>query len=231
MGLPTPFASMMSAMHRPVYESRLRELVCRIIPHLQPGDRVLDVGCGNGTLGKALLDAPGCPQQVTIEGLERVVRGGEPITVHPYDGIAMPFPDATYDVVIVADVLHHEENPDRLIAECVRVSRRLVIIKDHQIKGCFAQQRVAFMDWAANAPYGVPCLYQYQTPEEWSATLARHDLRVVERMDRMSLYPAGVNAVFGGGLQFMAIAEVATRNGVSADQHRPDSDLQAEAGA
>lgn len=211
MGMPTPFASMMSAMHRPVYESRLRELVRRILPHLQAGDRVLDVGCGNGTLGQTLLDAPGCPQQMTIEGLERVVRGGEPIAVHAYDGVAMPFGEATYDVVILADVLHHEEHPDQLIAECVRVSRRLVVIKDHQIRGAFAQQRVSFMDWAANAPYGVPCLYRYQTPQEWSATLARHDLRVVERMDCMKLYPPIVNTVFGGRLQFMAVARVPER--------------------
>ncbi|MCL4221361.1 MAG: methyltransferase domain-containing protein [Phycisphaerales bacterium] len=208
MGLPTPFASMMSAMHRPVYESRLRELVRRIIPHLQAEDRVLDVGCGNGTLGKALMDSPGCPQGVRVEGLERVVRGREPIPVHAYDGKTMPFHAAAYDVVIVADVLHHEEQPDRLIAECARVSRRLVVIKDHQIKGLLAQQRVSFMDWAANAPYGVPCLYRYLTPQEWSATLARHDLRVVERLDRMNLYPPGVNAVFGGNLQFMAVARV-----------------------
>lgn len=208
MGIPSLMASMMSAMHRPVYESRLRELVRQIVPHLQVGDRVLDVGCGNGTLGKAILDAPGCPQQVTIEGLERVVRGGEPITVHSYDGVSMPFGDAAYDVVIVADVLHHEAHPDRLIAECARVSRRLVIIKDHQIKGLLAQQRVSFMDWAANAPYGVPCLYRYQTPQEWSATLARHDLRVVKRLDRMKLYPPIVNTVFGGALQFMVVAEV-----------------------
>lgn len=227
MGLPTPFASMMSAMHRPVYESRLRELVRRIIPHLLAEDRVLDVGCGNGTLGKALMDAPSCPQGVRVEGLERVVRGGEPIPVHAYDGKVMPFGDAAYDVIIVADVLHHEEQPDRLISECARVSRRLVVFKDHQIKGLFAQLRVSFMDWAANAPYGVPCLYRYHTPQEWSATLARHDLRVVERLDRMNLYPPGVNAVFGGNLQFMAVARVPAAAGMPSERGDGQSEWKA----
>jgi SAM-dependent methyltransferase len=208
MPLPPPLTSIMSAMHRPIYNARLRKLVQTITPHIRAGDKVLDVGCGNGTLGKAILDNQACPAEVQIEGLERVPRGGEPITVHSYDGGTMPFPDNTYDTVIIADVLHHEPEPDALLAECARVAKRLVIIKDHQIRGVFAQQRVAFMDWAANAPYGVPCLFRYNTPNGWTQTLNRHGLDPVERLDAMKLYPPVVNMVFGGKLQFMAIASV-----------------------
>lgn len=208
MPLPPPLTSIMSAMHRPVYNARLRALVRKITPHIRAGDKVLDVGCGNGTLGKAILDNPACPARVEIEGLERVPRGSEPITVHAYAGPTMPFEDNTYDTVIIADVLHHEPEPDTLLAECARVSRRLVIIKDHQIRGVIAQQRVAFMDWAANAPYGVPCLFRYNTPNGWTKTLNRHGLDPVERLDAMKLYPPVVNTIFGGQLQFMAITRV-----------------------
>jgi SAM-dependent methyltransferase len=203
----------MSAMHRPVYESRLRALVASIGPHLKEGDRVLDVGCGVGTLGKALMDAPAAAPGLQVEGLERVVRGGEPIPVHGYDGVRMPFEDRAFDAVIVADVLHHEPEPDRLLAECVRVSRRLVIIKDHQIKGFAAHPRISFMDWAANAPYGVPCLFRYNTPDQWSQTLSKHGLLALDHRDGMNLYPFGVNAIFGRGLQFMVVAQVPNAGG------------------
>ena len=43
--------SLMRAAHAPIYASRLRVLVEAITPNLRPGDRVLDVGCGVGTLG------------------------------------------------------------------------------------------------------------------------------------------------------------------------------------
>lgn len=198
------FSSLMARMHKPIYEHRLRVLVAQIVPRLRAGDRVLDVGCGNGTLGAALLADAGCPAGVVVEGLERVARGGEPIKVHAYDGKVMPLEDKSVDVVIVADVLHHEEEPDRLLRECVRVSRRLVIIKDHRISGGLSKGRVSLMDWAANAPYGVPCLFRYNTLEQWRSEPGKFGATIEHELTSMDLYPGLWNPVFGKGLQYMA---------------------------
>jgi len=200
-----PFSTLMQAMHRPIYLSRLRTLVDRILPHLRAGDRVLDVGCGNGTLGRALMDDSRAPKGLVVEGLERMARGGEPITVHAYPGGRMPFEDGAFDAVIVADVLHHEQDPEALLRECRRVSRRLVIIKDHQLKGLMSKARVSFIDWAANAPYGVPCLYRYNTPGEWAAVPGNLGLEVAEASGSMKVYPPVVNLLFGGSLHYFGV--------------------------
>ncbi len=207
MSGPGPIGAVMRMMHRPVYAARLRALVSAISAHLKEGDRVLDVGCGNGTLGRALMDSPESPRGVVVEGLERFKRGGEPIPVHAYDGAAMPLGDGSYDAVIVADVLHHEQDELRLLRECVRVSRRLVIIKDHVVQGPLARQRISLIDWAANAPYGVKCLFRYHTPEGWSEVTRTLGLRVREEKRSMNLYPPGVNLMFGRGLQYFAVLE------------------------
>jgi SAM-dependent methyltransferase len=203
-----PIAWLMKRLHAPVYASRLAGLVRRIVPHLRRGDRVLDVGCGYGTLGRAILDAKDCPADVDVRGLERVKRGGEAIPVDEYDGRTIPYPDGSFDVVIVADVLHHEQDPHRLIAECKRVSCRLLIIKDHKVEGPLAQQRISLLDWAANAPYGVPCLYRYNTPAQWDQWQKRHALTVEAEMTSLRLYPFPYNLVFTGRLQYMGIFRV-----------------------
>jgi SAM-dependent methyltransferase len=199
---------LMKRMHAPIYEWRLRELVRLITPHLRAGDRVLDVGCGFGALGNALLDHVERPDAVTIRGLERAPRGNELIEMDAYDGGRMPYDDNAFDVVIVADVLHHEEDPDALIAECMRTARRLLIIKDHQRRGVLSQQRISLIDWAANAPYGVRCLYRYNTPRQWRESHERHGLDLDEEHSSMRLYPPVVNLLFGGSLQYMAVLRV-----------------------
>jgi SAM-dependent methyltransferase len=206
-----PMAWLMRRMHAPVYASRLRELVRQIVPHLGADDRVLDVGCGSGALGQAIMQAPDLPAGVRVEGLERVRRGNELIPVTGYDGGAIPFADRSFDVVILADVLHHEREPHRLLAECARVARRLLIVKDHQINGPFARQRISLIDWAANAPFGVPCLYQYNTPAQWPEWFGRHGLAIVAELPSMHLYPAPYNLLFGRRLQYMAILSVSSR--------------------
>jgi len=197
----------MRRLHEPVYRARTAELLRQILPELLPSDRVLDVGCGSGALGNALQNDPAAPNGLHVEGLERVRRGGEAIPVTEYDGITIPLEDRSFDVVMLLDVLHHESDPDRLIRECRRVARRLLVIKDHQRSGPLAWPRIALMDWAANAPYGVPCLYRYNSRKEWAESHRRLRLHPRRELHSMRLYPPFYNVWFGGRLQYFAVLE------------------------
>jgi ubiquinone/menaquinone biosynthesis C-methylase UbiE len=70
-----------------------------------------------------------------------LVRPGTAISVRAYDGVTLPEADASYDVVMMIDVLHHTDDPTLLLREAGRVSKQGILIKDHFRDGLFAEQR------------------------------------------------------------------------------------------
>ena len=169
---------------------------------------MLDVGCGAGELGAALMDSSGCPSGVVVSGLELVSREAQLIPIRHYNGCEIPYSSNTFDVVILADVLHHAQHPHQLIDECARVTRRLLVIKDHKLEGILAKLRVALLDWAANVPYGTSLLYRYNTAQQWREWHTRHRFAVEDEVQSMRLYPPIINLLFGRHLQYWVVLRV-----------------------
>lgn len=103
------------------------------LPHLRPGMRLLDCGCGPGsiTLGLATVDAPG--QVVGIDLEPRQLRtactlarqqGGATLHVAQATAYQLPFPDATFDAAFAHNVLLHLGDPLAALRELRRVLRR-----------------------------------------------------------------------------------------------------------
>lgn len=84
--------------------------------------RALDVATGGGHVARRLRAA----------GLEVVsadpAPGMEPDVVCAAE--EMPFPDASFDVVVCRRAAHHFTDPDRAVGEMARVSRDLVLLQD-----------------------------------------------------------------------------------------------------
>ena len=103
-----------------------------LLPHLHTGDRLLDVGCGPGTITAdlAALVAPGRvtgldpAPEVLPQARQAVAELGlDTVDFTTGDVHALDFPDDTFDVVHAHQVLQHVADPVRALREMRRVTR------------------------------------------------------------------------------------------------------------
>lgn len=102
----------------------------------QPGDRLLDIGCGLGQVleiaasrGAVVSGVDSSPAMV-----ERARRKVPQATIEVAPAEDIPFPDESFDLVIAVATFHHWADRDAGLAEAIRVvapgGRLLIVEKD-----------------------------------------------------------------------------------------------------
>jgi SAM-dependent methyltransferase len=192
--------------HRRLATARRSRVLLRHLHELIPPDaQILDVGCGDGLIGEMVMAAR---PDSSIQGIDIFLRPPLRMPVLKYDGVRIPHSDQSFDVVLLLDVLHHTTDPMPLLREARRVSRKYIIIKDHNRDGFAARPLLRFMDWVANAPHGVVLPYNYWSSEQWRAAFGVLGLKMSEYRSQLGLYPFPGNWVFERSLHFIARLEV-----------------------
>jgi len=126
------------------------------------------------------------------------------VPVDPFDGRTLPAPDRSFDAVMLVDVVHHADDPMRLLEEGVRVSRGALLLKDHTLEGFAAGATLRLMDRVGNARHGVALPYHYWPRRRWLEAFEALGLEVAEWIDKPRLYPSPASWVFGRSLHFIA---------------------------
>jgi ubiquinone/menaquinone biosynthesis C-methylase UbiE len=113
-------------------ERRLRERILRLA-RLQPGEAVLDIGCGTGTLailakrqvgaGGAVTGVDASPEMIA-RARAKARRAGVDVTLAEGAAQALPLPDSTVDVVLSTLMLHHV--PRKARSQVVREIKRVL---------------------------------------------------------------------------------------------------------
>ncbi|HEX6292406.1 MAG TPA: methyltransferase domain-containing protein [Herpetosiphonaceae bacterium] len=97
-----------------------------------PGQRILDVGCGIGTVAMQLAEAVGSSGQVVgvdknevfiREAQRRAVERSLPVAFQVGDAARLELPDQSFDVVRTERTLMYLDQPERALDEMMRVLR------------------------------------------------------------------------------------------------------------
>jgi ubiquinone/menaquinone biosynthesis C-methylase UbiE len=186
---------------RLVFNRRADMLAARLAPLFPPNASVLDIGCGDGTIDQQILNRR---PDVSIAGVDLFVRPSSRISVIVFDGNNIPYRDASFDVAMFVDVLHHTKDPEVLLRQAKRVAKKSIVIKDHFRNGFLADTTLRVMDWVGNAAHGVALPYNYWSREDWTAAFQSLSLEPDEIVTQLSLYPMPASLIFDRGLHFIA---------------------------
>ncbi|MFN2240349.1 MAG: class I SAM-dependent methyltransferase [Thermoanaerobaculia bacterium] len=193
--------SLLGRLHqRLVYSKRIDSLCAAFETRLPADARVLDVGCGDGRLSSEIMRRR---PDLNIEGVDVLLRPNPHMPIRQFDGTTLPYPDRSFDVAMFVDVIHHAEEPLRLLQEAMRVAP-LLLIKDHLREGLLANQTLRIMDWVGNARHGVRLPYRYWARDEWLDLFSRLGLTVEEIDEEIVLYGPLLHPIFGRSLHFLA---------------------------
>lgn len=180
----------------------LSEILAKLLP---PGAMVLDVGSGDGSIARLVADRR---PDLSIRGIDVSVRPDTAIPVDSFDGVTIPYDDDSVHAVMFVDVLHHAENPEQLLQEAIRVSRRAVVIKDHTREGLLAGPTLRLMDWIGNAPHGVVLPYNYWRESRWREAFQRLGVTPSIWIGGLQLYPPPASWLFDRSLHFVTLLEI-----------------------
>ena len=99
-------------------DSRFANIVDAINSFVEPGKKILDVGCGDFILKNLLFNHESVGIDITDIKVDQY---NKPIVVHNISNTPYPFPEEEFGAVILSEVLEHVWSPEVILAECQRL--------------------------------------------------------------------------------------------------------------
>jgi len=112
---------------RPDRLRRDLQLLSGLVP---PGSRVLDLGCGHGSLLRHLAARRGCTVQgveIDDESVLTAIRRGVPVIELDIDYELNNFDDHAYDVVVLSRTLQAIHRPAAVLLEMARIAPQIIV--------------------------------------------------------------------------------------------------------
>ena len=108
----------------------LRPDLALIAAHVAKGTRVLDVGCGDGTLLEALRDERGCDargMEIDATNVAACVAKGLSVIQGDAGADLAFYPDQSFDYAILSETLQTMMRPDLVLEELLRIGKHAFV--------------------------------------------------------------------------------------------------------
>ena len=155
---------------------RTKQLLAGYRGEILPGSLVLDVGCGSGTMAKAVEETCGAK----IEGADITNLLVQDFPFHKLPEAWETWPDRSFDIVMINDALHHMTAVIQLdtLRESLRVGKKVLIFETYPT--LVAKALDLIMAYIIYHGHEVVTL-THKSPEAWCEILAGLGCRVETR--------------------------------------------------
>ncbi|MBI3980796.1 methyltransferase domain-containing protein [Candidatus Microgenomates bacterium] len=177
---PRPFRKIYEQIHA----KRLRKIfytpVRGLDEYLKPGLKVLDLGSGTGLRAEEIANY--YKVKVTLCDIDDFNRTNLPLKI--FDGKNLPFPDKSFDVVLISFVLHHTDHPVELLKEAKRVAVKNVIIYEDNKKDMASDFFTMMHGRSYNWFHKIKSSCTFYSKEEWERIFAKLGYKIVVSLTR-----------------------------------------------
>lgn len=159
---------------------RAKRISSFILPHLKCEQKVLDFGCGDLLVGKYIKDR----LNLDLTGIDVIDMNRTNINFLKYNGVKIPFKDKSFDTTYSSFVFHHIKNIPKLLTECLRVTKKRLLILEDVPKNnleMFISKMLDYSNLLLSNQMSIPL--NFQSEKRWMKLLQQMNLNLVKAYD------------------------------------------------
>lgn len=137
-----------------LFNNTIKRNIERYLPlykkYLSDCQTILDVGCGNGMQAKMIANNFKNARITCLDVGDYLWKNNKDLPLTLYSGDVMPFSDASFDAVLLFFTLHHTIDPQKILKESMRVSKKYVLVFEEVYKHSLQKYAMIVYDMMIN---------------------------------------------------------------------------------